>query len=94
MQYSQTLANIIADVLKVQRSEFNKGNTDNSGASIDVMNAVAKLIDHPRYRNNEIAYRLSVEINGFADHLKYAKPLSKFAQTSAYHIVRAAVVKQ
>lgn len=90
---SAILNGIIVEVLKIQRQEFNKGNTDNSGASIDVIATVQKLVSHPRYRGYDAAVKLNAEIElGYGEFLKFAKPLSKFTITGAYHIVRKAIV--
>lgn len=92
MTQSKVLGGMVADVLKVQRIEFNKGNTENSGASIDAMVVIQKLISHPRYRGNATAVAVAAEINvGYGEHLKHAKPLVKQAQTIAYHVVRTAL---
>ncbi|MGL5306616.1 MAG: hypothetical protein ACRDCE_12450 [Cetobacterium sp.] len=88
MQYSNELGTMIRDILKVQRQEFNKGNTENSGASIDAMVVIQKLLQHPRYRGNVKAASVLEEISFAKDALKYAKPLTKFTQTGAYHTVR------
>lgn len=93
MTRSVRLDGIIAEVLKIQRQEFNKGNTDNSGASIDVIAVVQKMVTHQRYRGYSKATELNEEVDrGYAEFLKFAKPLSKFTMTGAYHIVRKAIV--
>lgn len=92
MTQSKVLGGMTAEIIKVQRVEFNKGNTENSGASIDAMVVIQKLISHPRYRGNAAAAAVANEINTvFGDALKHAKPLVKQAQTIAYHVVRTAL---
>lgn len=90
---SNVLGKVINNVLKTQRQEFNKGNTENSGASIDVIAVVKKLVTHPRYRGNASASALVEEISQYDDVLKYAKPLTKFTQAGAYHVVMQALRK-
>lgn len=89
--YSTAFAKMLSDILKVQRQEFNKGNTENSGASIDAMVVIKKLASHDRYRGHFAAYDILGEIEPYADMLKHAKPLTKFAQAGAYHVVRNAI---
>lgn len=89
--YSSNFQKLITDILKVQRQEFTKGNTDNSGASIDAMAVIKKLASHDRYRGHFAAYDILGEIAPYEDFLKYAKPLTKFAQAGAYHTVRNAI---
>lgn len=93
MLYSKTLSNLIADVLKVQREDYNEGKTENSGASIDVMVVVHKLASHKRYAGNAKAKELVSEIDHIDadDVLKFAKVLTKASQTAAYHALRKAV---
>lgn len=88
------ISGIVADIIKIQRQEFDKGNTDNIGASIDAMALIQKLASHDRYRGIATAGAILREIQEFDalyDALKYAKPLTKFTQTGAYHIVRSAI---
>lgn len=93
MTQSKVLGSLVAEILKVQRVEFNKGNTDNSGASIDAMVVIQKLISHPRYRGVAQTAIVADEISrGYGDFLKFAKPLTKQAQTIAYHAVRRVLV--
>lgn len=89
------ITDIVSDIIKIQRQEFDKGVTDNIGASIDALALVQKLASHDRYRGHQKAFQIISEIESFNqsynDVLKYAKPLTKFTQTGAYHIVRTAI---
>lgn len=87
------MSKIVDDILKAQRAEFYAGRTENSGASIDVYALVHKLLSHDRYRGIASSWELMVEAEGLAFAFKYAKPLTKSVQTSAYHIVRNIVLK-
>ena len=90
------MKNLIDEILKVHNKEFARGTVENQGASIDAIALVHKLASHKRYTNNKKALAILIEIEAFEiEHndvvSKYAKPLTKFAQNTAYHSVRKAL---
>jgi hypothetical protein len=86
---------VVSEILKIQRQDFANGLTENCGASIDVIYLVHKLASHKRYTNNVKASSIATDCVIFDSEnneaLKFAKPLTKRAQNSAYAMVRKAV---
>lgn len=94
MELSNTLKQLVDNILAAQRQEFQHCNTDNYGASIDALSVIQKLMAHKRYASNKKALAFLIEIEAFEvehDALKYAKPLTKYVQNGAYHSVRKAL---
>lgn len=95
MVRNSNMQQLVKEILESHNKDYSNGLTENVGASIDAISLVSKLVSHKRYIGSKKASAILAEIESFeVEHnaLKYAKPLSKFAQNTAYHSVRKALV--